>query len=227
MSLYGEVQKEVIQATLADDFGLDVTFRETTPIYVERPRPARARRSRSCTPRRIRFSRRSDCASSLRPRAPASTSGWRWSLARFRSTSTRRSRASSERMDRVRPPDAAGGSLRLAGHGLPRDDDQVQLQRRRTARRRGAGRSARPPTSASSRRSSLMQALERAGTVVCEPVVRVSVEVPTGAIGAVMAALARLGATVETPSLRGRPRADRDGAAGRPGQTSCSGSCRG
>ena len=37
VSLYGEVQKEVIQATLADDFGLDVTFRETTPIYVERP----------------------------------------------------------------------------------------------------------------------------------------------------------------------------------------------
>src|SRR5687767_12393717 len=37
VSLYGEVQKEVIQATLANDFGLDVTFRETTPIYVERP----------------------------------------------------------------------------------------------------------------------------------------------------------------------------------------------
>ncbi|MEU9365832.1 translation factor GTPase family protein [Streptomyces avermitilis] len=37
VSLYGEVQKEVIQATLADAFGLDVTFRETTPICVERP----------------------------------------------------------------------------------------------------------------------------------------------------------------------------------------------
>jgi ribosomal protection tetracycline resistance protein len=36
VSLYGEVQKEVIQATLADDFGLDVTFRETTTICVER-----------------------------------------------------------------------------------------------------------------------------------------------------------------------------------------------
>jgi ribosomal protection tetracycline resistance protein len=48
-----------------------------------------------------------------------------------------------------------------------------------------------------------MQALERAGTVVCEPVVRVSLEIPTGVIGAVMAALARLGASVGTPSLRG------------------------
>ena len=37
MSLYGEVQKEVIQATLAADFGIDVTFRETTTICIERP----------------------------------------------------------------------------------------------------------------------------------------------------------------------------------------------
>ncbi|MFG1702592.1 GTP-binding protein [Nonomuraea sp. M3C6] len=36
VSLYGEVQKEVIQATLLNDFGLDVTFRETTTICVER-----------------------------------------------------------------------------------------------------------------------------------------------------------------------------------------------
>lgn len=36
VSLYGEVQKEVIQATLADEFGLAVTFRETTTICVER-----------------------------------------------------------------------------------------------------------------------------------------------------------------------------------------------
>ncbi|MCX4903114.1 translation factor GTPase family protein [Streptomyces sp. NBC_00878] len=37
VSLYGEVQKEVIQVTLADEFGLDVGFRETTTICVERP----------------------------------------------------------------------------------------------------------------------------------------------------------------------------------------------
>ncbi|CAL9344855.1 hypothetical protein SUDANB105_00346 [Streptomyces sp. enrichment culture] len=36
VSLYGEVQKEVVQATLADDYGLDVAFRETTPLCVER-----------------------------------------------------------------------------------------------------------------------------------------------------------------------------------------------
>lgn len=37
VSLYGEVQKEVIQATLADEFGIDVLFRETTPLCIERP----------------------------------------------------------------------------------------------------------------------------------------------------------------------------------------------
>lgn len=37
VSLYGDVQKEVIQATLADDYGIDVEFRETTTVCVERP----------------------------------------------------------------------------------------------------------------------------------------------------------------------------------------------
>lgn len=37
ISLYGEVQKEVIQDTLTNDFGIDVEFRETTTICIERP----------------------------------------------------------------------------------------------------------------------------------------------------------------------------------------------
>src|SRR5206468_177496 len=37
VSLYGEVQKEVVEATLANDFGIAVAFRETTQICVERP----------------------------------------------------------------------------------------------------------------------------------------------------------------------------------------------
>jgi ribosomal protection tetracycline resistance protein len=37
VSLYGEVQKEVIEATLAGEYGLAVTFRETTTICIERP----------------------------------------------------------------------------------------------------------------------------------------------------------------------------------------------
>ncbi|MEU4762650.1 translation factor GTPase family protein [Actinosynnema sp. NPDC023794] len=37
VSLYGEVQKEVLQATLAEEHGLEVEFRETTTICLERP----------------------------------------------------------------------------------------------------------------------------------------------------------------------------------------------
>jgi ribosomal protection tetracycline resistance protein len=36
VSLYGEVQKEVIAATLAEEFGIAVTFRETTTLCIER-----------------------------------------------------------------------------------------------------------------------------------------------------------------------------------------------
>ncbi|WP_255954915.1 elongation factor G [Streptomyces odontomachi] len=37
VSLYGEVQKEVIEATLAEEFGVRVGFRASTTIHIERP----------------------------------------------------------------------------------------------------------------------------------------------------------------------------------------------
>ncbi|MCL2551881.1 MAG: TetM/TetW/TetO/TetS family tetracycline resistance ribosomal protection protein [Actinomycetia bacterium] len=37
VSLYGEVQKEVIQATLADEFGVEAVFQGTTTLHIERP----------------------------------------------------------------------------------------------------------------------------------------------------------------------------------------------
>src|SRR5829696_8801594 len=37
VSLYGEVQKQVIAATLADDFGVRAEFAETTVVCIERP----------------------------------------------------------------------------------------------------------------------------------------------------------------------------------------------
>ncbi|HEV2634464.1 MAG TPA: translation factor GTPase family protein [Actinocrinis sp.] len=37
VSLYGEVQKEVIRATLAEEYGVEAEFRETTTICIERP----------------------------------------------------------------------------------------------------------------------------------------------------------------------------------------------
>jgi ribosomal protection tetracycline resistance protein len=49
----------------------------------------------------------------------------------------------------------------------------------------------------------LMRALTEAGTVVCEPIMRVTIEMPTVAYGAVLAATARLGGAVGAPSVRG------------------------
>ena len=50
----------------------------------------------------------------------------------------------------------------------------------------------------------VMRALEQAETVVCEPVLRVSLEIPTDTMRAVMPVLARLGAALEPPSLQGK-----------------------
>jgi ribosomal protection tetracycline resistance protein len=47
-----------------------------------------------------------------------------------------------------------------------------------------------------------MTALEQAGTVVCEPMSKVALEIPADAVGAVLAELARLG-TGGTPAVRG------------------------
>jgi ribosomal protection tetracycline resistance protein len=49
-----------------------------------------------------------------------------------------------------------------------------------------------------------MAALERTGTVVCEPILKVHVEVPSDMLTAVLAIVARLGGVVDTPSVRGR-----------------------
>jgi ribosomal protection tetracycline resistance protein len=48
----------------------------------------------------------------------------------------------------------------------------------------------------------LARALEQAGTIVCEPVHRIRLEVPAPSLGAVMAAAIGLGATLEQPEPR-------------------------
>src|SRR5262249_21646965 len=49
----------------------------------------------------------------------------------------------------------------------------------------------------------VMQALEDAGTVVCEPNLEAGLEVPTAVVGSVLSVLGRLGASVRPPSSRG------------------------
>jgi ribosomal protection tetracycline resistance protein len=42
LSLYGEVQKEIVAQTLQGDYGLEIEFRPTTPVCIERPNRAGA-----------------------------------------------------------------------------------------------------------------------------------------------------------------------------------------
>jgi ribosomal protection tetracycline resistance protein len=49
----------------------------------------------------------------------------------------------------------------------------------------------------------LMRALDRAGTVVCEPSLKVTIETPVRAINGILTALGRLAAAVTSQSVRG------------------------
>jgi ribosomal protection tetracycline resistance protein len=200
VSLYGEVQKEVIQATLANDFGLEVTFRETTPIYIERP-------MRTGEAIELLHAETNPYLATIGLRIDPAPKGFGID---FRLQVDPRTTplyvyktldGFAERMDTY---------VRDALHdGLFGWDvtDCVVTMTRCTYSVPDGPPSRRGPlsTAADFRKLTplvLRQALEQAGTVVCEPMAHVRVELPADAIGAVNAALARLGAAVETPSLR-------------------------
>ena len=197
VSLYGEVQKEVIQATLADDFGIDVTFHETTPIYIERPNGIG-----EAVEVLHAESNPFNATIGLRVEPAPADSGVDFRL----------------EVDHTGVPlyvykrrqhfvEAMGQYVRHALQEGPcgwRVTDCVVTMNRSSYSVPDGPPSRRGPlsTAADFRKLTplvLMQALERAGTVVCEPVVRASLEIPAVTIGAVSAALARLGASVEAP----------------------------
>jgi ribosomal protection tetracycline resistance protein len=201
VSLYGEVQKEVIQATLANEFGLEVTFRETTPIYIERPigtGEAVELLHAESNPFLATIGLRIDPAPSdsgidVRLQiAPRAVPLYLYkTVERF-----------SERMgDYVRQ------TLREGLFGWQVTDCIVTMTKCIYSVPDGPPSRRGPLSTAADFRKLtplvLMQALTRARTVVCEPIVRACVEIPTGAVGAVMAALARLDAAVEPASLQG------------------------
>ena len=183
VSLYGEVQKEVIQATLASDFGLDVTFRETTPIYVERPVGSGAavqELGEAANPFLATLGLRVDPAAvdsgvDVRLEAPIRSVP----LYVYKNVQSFRDLVA----EYVRT------TLREGLFGWEVTDCTVTLTH--------CGYAA-PSTTASDFRKLtplvLMHALERARTEVCEPIARVSLELPADTVAAVFSTLARLGA---------------------------------
>jgi ribosomal protection tetracycline resistance protein len=202
VSLYGEVQKEVIQATLTADYGIEVEFRETTPIYVERPvgggeaveilhadsNPFLATIGLSVEP------------------APEGSG------VEFRLETDHRSvplyiyKTLESFTEHMR--EYIDETLREGLFGWQVTDLVVTMTRCSYSVPDGPPSRRGPLSTAADFRKLtplvLMQALERAGTVVCEPVVHARLELPPAAMAAVMSALARSGAEVATPSIEGK-----------------------
>ena len=203
VSLYGEVQKEVIQATLADDYGVAVAFRETTTIYVERPAGS-ASALEVLTSDDHPYS--ATIGLTLQPAPPGSGVTVRLDVdprtlplyiyknaASFAQSMTSYVRA----------------ALRTGPYGWEVTDCQVTMTRCGYYIGDGPVKQilATPRTTAADFRMLtplvLRQALARAGTVVCEPLAVVRLEVPASRLGPVLSALARLRAAVDAPRLRG------------------------
>jgi len=202
VSLYGEVQKEVIQATLANDFGIDVTFRKTMPIYVERP---------IGTGEAIEILQAESnpflATIGLRVEPAPDDAGLEFRLqVDHRTVPTyvyKRLENFAEAIGQY-----VRRTLQEGLFGWQVRDCIVTMTECNYSSPDGPPATRGPLSTAADFRKLtplvLMQALERAGTVVCEPTVRASLEIPIDTIGAVMPALARLGAAVEIPSLQGR-----------------------
>jgi ribosomal protection tetracycline resistance protein len=201
VSLYGEVQQEVIQATLADEYDIEVEFLEATPIHVERPLgtgEAAEVLNAETNPFRATIGLR------VEPGPVGSGIVFRLDVdAQSAPLYVYKTLASfTEHMaEYVRETLREG----LAGWQVT---DCVVTMNRCVYSVPDGPPSRRGPlsTPADFRKLTplvLMQALDSAGTSVCEPVVRGQLEVPSASIGAVTAALGRLGASLETQSLRG------------------------
>ena len=201
VSLYGEVQKEVIGATLADDYGIEVEFRETTPIYIERP-------LRSGEAIELLHAEANPFLATVGLRVDPAPDG---AGIEFRLQVDHRSVPTYAYKRRENFAEAMGQyvrhTLREGLFGWQVTDCIVTMIESNYSSPDGPPSTRGPlSTPADFRKLTplvLMEALERTGTVVCEPTVRVSLEVPAQTVGAVMAALARAGAAVETPVMQG------------------------
>ncbi len=201
VSLYGEVQKEVIEATLEADYGIAVTFRETTPIYVERP---------AGTGEAIEVLHADtnpyNATIGLRVDPAADDSGVAFVLdvdARDAPLLVYKN------VDEFREHmcEYVLATLREGLFGWRVTDCVVTMTTCSYSVADGPPSKRGPTSTAADFRKLtplvLRQALERAGTIVCEPTVAVRLELPTETIGAVLPGLARLGATIEAPVPQG------------------------
>jgi ribosomal protection tetracycline resistance protein len=185
VSLYGEVQKEVIQQTLASEFGIDVEFRETTTICIERPAGTGAAAEIMGEP-----SNPFQATIGLRIDPAPVNSGIEFRL------------------------EVELGSIPLPFHKAV---EETTLQTLRqglcgwqvtdcTITMTHSGYSSPSSVAADFRNFTplvVMDALKQAGTVVCEPIHRLHLDIPPDTLAAVLPLLARLGAVPQISDMRG------------------------
>ncbi|MBA2626121.1 MAG: TetM/TetW/TetO/TetS family tetracycline resistance ribosomal protection protein [Acidimicrobiia bacterium] len=195
VSLYGEVQKEVIQQTLATDFGVDVEFRETTTICIEQPIGAGA-------------------AVELIARAPnpfLATVGLRVEPAPVGSGVDFRLEVELGSIPlsfHTAVEDTVRETLHQGLQGWEVTDCAVTLTHtgyypRQSHAHQGFDKSM-SSTGADFRHLTplvLMSALRQAGTTVYEPVHRFHLEVPADTLGSMLPVLARLHAVPDIPTI--------------------------
>jgi ribosomal protection tetracycline resistance protein len=198
VSLYGEVQKEVIQATLASDFGLDVGFRETTTICIERPVGVGA------AVERLRQA----------PNPFLATVGLRIEPAAVGSgVEFRRAKEVLGTMPRAffkAVEETVHEALQQGLCGWQVTDCTVTMTHsgylaRHSHAHQGFAKEM-SSTGADFRGLTplvVMNALKQAGTVVCQPIHRFRLEAPAETLGPLLSALARLHAIPQVPTTRG------------------------
>jgi len=197
VSLYGEVQKEVIQATLASDFGVDVTFRETTTICIERP---------IGTGSAVEMI-------GVAPNPFLATVGLRVDPAPVDSGVQFRLEVELGSMPSsffTALQDAIGQTMGEGPFGWQVTDCIVTMTHSgywaRQSHAHGSFDASMSSTAGDFRNLTplvLMDALVRAGTQVQEPLHHFRLEIPSGALGAVLPALGRLRAVPQSTTLHG------------------------
>jgi ribosomal protection tetracycline resistance protein len=191
VSLYGEVQKEVIESTLAEQYGIAVSFRETSTIYIERPAgvgSAGETLGKDDNPYVATLD--------LRVEPAPIGSGVSFELdVPIEQVPIHVFR--TEEFFRDALAATVRRTLAQGLYGWQVTDVRV------VATRTGF---VSPSTTAADFRKLLplvlMAALRSAGTVVCEPIHRFRLDGPAAALGATLGALGRFGAVPESPEVR-------------------------
>ncbi|MFE0380225.1 GTP-binding protein [Streptomyces inhibens] len=197
VSLYGEVQKEVIQATLAQEFGVDVVFRESTTLCVERPLSSGAAFEiidKDPNPFLATVGLRVD------PAPVGAGSDFRLEV-ELGSMPYSFVKAVEETVQQT---------LRQGLYGWQVEDCTVTMTHSgywaRQSHSHGVFDKSMSSTSGDFRHLTplvLMSALRQAGTQVYEPLHRFRMEIPADTLGPLSPVLARLHAVVRAPEMRG------------------------